>query len=301
MSRRSALDIALDHPGYPRLAPHRYALSDPGEWFGACGQLLIRRLDQNDKLEGVCKDLEISLAFATDIMDFVTAQAKAKVGKHFVASTSGDRIPPLPVRESTWRNANDIGSAIYRMAKRRVYVVRQILSVYATAVNSDQQLVLSVTSTRHLHVARVFAAFVKGLKIADLQIGLVAYENSRDAHADLNALSIQLKLDQDTPKRVEKARNQHADSPARQAGIEVVRTAPSGSVVDLAFFCAMILGAAVEAWRFTLPPASAPTAANPDQQVADHAEGVDPESKMPPASAIAGIEKTQGKTILQNS
>lgn len=300
MSRRSALDIALDHPGYPRLAPHRYALSDPGEWFGACGQLLIRRLDQSGKLEDICKDLEISVAFATDIMDLVAAQAKA-IGRHFATSASGDRIPPLPVRRSTWLNANDVGRAIYRMAKRRVYVVRQILSVYATAVSSDRQLVLSVTSTRHLHVGRLFTAFVRGLKIADLQIGLVAYKDRHGVHADLDALAGQLGLSPNSPKRLENARNLDADSPTRQAGIEVVRIVDSASVVDQAFFSAMVLGAAVEAWRFALPPASAPTAANSNQQIAYPAKAVDPESKMPPASAIEGIEETQGETILHRS
>jgi hypothetical protein len=301
MSRRTALDIALDHPGYPRLVPHEYALATPEEWFDRCGLLLKQHVVESDKLGVVCADLGLTQEFGTYMVDLVTRQGATRVGKHFGRSISGDPIPPLQMRESAWLNANDIGRAIYRMAKRRVYVVRQILSVYAIGVNSDQQLVLSVTSTRHLQVARVFTAFVRGLKIADLQIGLVAYENSRGAHADLNALSIQLKLDQDTPKRVEKARNQHSDSPARQAGIEVVRMVGSDSVADQAFFSAMVLSATVEAWRFTLPPAYAPPAGASGQHVPNPAKTIAPESKMPPVSAIDGIEDTQPEVILHGS
>ena len=301
MSRRSALDIALDHPGYPRLVPHKYALATPEEWFDGCGLLLRRHVVQSDKLDDVCADLGLTPEFGAYMVGFVTRQGATRVGKHFGRSISGDPIPPLPVRESIWLNANDIGRAIYKTAQRRIYVVREIVSVFAAAASSDKQLVLSITSRRHLHFARVFRAFVRGLKIADLQIGLVAYKDKHGVHADLDALAGQLGLSQDSPKRLENARNLVADSPTRQAGIEVVRIVGSASVVDQAFFSSMVLGAAVEPWRFTLPVASAPTAGASDQQVPNPAKTIDPESKMPPASAIEGIEETQPEVILHGS
>lgn len=121
MSRRSALDKALDHPGYPRPVPHKYALATPDEWFDRCGLLLRRHVVQSEKLGDVCADLGLTLDFGAYMVDFVKSQGVTGVGKHFGKSISGDLIPPLPVRESIWLNANDVGRAIYRMAKRRAW------------------------------------------------------------------------------------------------------------------------------------------------------------------------------------
>lgn len=301
MSRRSALDIALDHPGYPRLVPHMYGLSNPVDWFDRCGLLLRRTLIQSDRPEDVCADLGLTAEFAAYLLDLVTQQATARVGKHFGKSIGGDPMPPLPERECPWLKANDIGRAIYTMAQRRVYTVRKILSVFAAAASSDKQLVICTMSPRHLHVARVFKTFVEDLEIHDLRIGLVAYENIHGVHADLNELGIKLGLHEDTPKRVEMARNSRAGSPTRQAGIEVVRVVASRSVVDQAFFAAMILGAAVEAWRFILPTQTSPPAGVSDQQLTDPMNAVDTVLTIPPASADESIEETQHGAILNGS
>ena len=96
MSRRNSLDIALEHPGYPPLAPHDNALSFPANWFDRCGLLLRRRVIQSDKLKDVCADLGLTPEFSAYLLDLVAMQAKAGVGKHFGKSTGGFPIPPLP-------------------------------------------------------------------------------------------------------------------------------------------------------------------------------------------------------------
>ena len=222
------------------------------------------------------------------------------MGKHYVQSISGCPFPPLPSRESAWLNAIEIGRAMYRVAQHQRHIVRYILSLFAVAVNSDRQVVLSVASASHAQVARGFIRFVSSLGIRGLEIGLVAYRNRKGDSADLDALRACLGLPDGTQMRTEQARNANADSPARQAGLEVVRTTSKGRTPDQAFLSAMILGAAVEMWRFGSPVAPTPAAVTSGQQTSTPSDplDLDPRSKLQPAYETMGIAESHRESIL---
>src|ERR1035438_5793041 len=127
MSRRNALDVALDQPGYPRMAPHKFDLFEASEWFALCGQLTKRRVYEIEKLDSICDDISLRPDVAQDILGLISAQKDTKIGKHFV-SAAGGLIPPLPVRDAVWLNANEVGRAIFKLARHKKHVVRHALS-----------------------------------------------------------------------------------------------------------------------------------------------------------------------------
>lgn len=206
------------------------------------------------------------------------------------------------MRGAVWLDAIAIGRAILRSAKRDISTVRHVLSVFATTATLDRQIVLTVDTEKHLHFAGILIAFVRELEIDDLEIGLVAYKNNKGVHADLDDLCRRLELaPNSTPTRAEMARNAHADSPARQAGLEVLRVTRASAVTDQAFFFAMILGAAVEVSRFALPAASLSTAATYGQDISNPPRPLDPDpmSKMPPASAPGRVDQDVPRESVQ--
>ncbi len=303
MSRKNALSGALDRAGYRRMASHQYALPNPFEWFALCAQLLKRRVAEVERLGTVCRDILVDRDVALYILHLVSAWKTTRIGKHYVC-VAGGLIPPLPASDDIWLNAIAVGRAIFPMAKRDPATVRHVLSVYAMASNLDRQIVLTVGDKAHLHFAKIMIAFVKDLKIGGLKVGLVAFRNKAGVHADLHGLCGQLGLDPEhTPMRIENARNLDADSPTKQAGLEVLRVARASAVTDQAFFCAMIMGAAVQVWRFALPATSAAatgpsaiaaTAAAPTapaiQPVISYARPIDPTTKLPPATSRPGAD-----------
>lgn len=299
MSRKNALDGALNRHGYRRMAPHKFDLPDAREWFDLCGLLTQRRVAEVETLETVCKDIQIKRDVAQYILRFVSAWKTTRIGKHYV-SAAGGLIPPLPLRDDVWLDAIAVGRAIFRLAKRDIGTVRHVLSVFAMAANLDRQIVLTVAKEAHLHFARILIAFVKELEIDDHEIGLVAFENDKGMHADLQDLSGQLGLDPNTTSmRTENARNFKAASPARQAGLEVLRVARASAVTDQAFFSAMILGAAVQVWRFALPAASTPATETSDQPIPGRPKPTDPTLKLPPACASPGTDQDALRESLQ--
>jgi hypothetical protein len=299
MSRKNALDEALDQPGYPRMSPHEFDLPEAWEWFSICGLLAKRRVAEVEALDSVCKDISLNPDIAQGILDLIAAQETTKIGKHYV-STAGGLTPPLLVRDKVWLDAIEVGRAIFRLAKYDASTVRHILSVFAMAANSDRQIIITVGSEMHLRFARFLIAFVKKLAINDLRIGLVGYKNEIGVHADLDDLCVQLGLDpKSTPMRAENARNTQADSPVRQAGLEVLRITRASAVTDQAFFSAMILGAVVEVWRFALPAEASSTAETSDQRISSGPKPNDPKLKLPPVSARPSTDRATPRESFQ--
>jgi hypothetical protein len=299
MSRKNALDEALDQPGYPRMAPHEFYLPNAKEWFGICGLLAKRRIAEVETFESVCKEISLDQDAAKRILDLISAGATTKIRKHYV-NAAGGLVPPLPVRDDVWLDAIAVGRAISESAKRDTSKVRHVLSVFAMAANLDRQIVLTVGNEAHIHFAKILKVFVQELKIHDLGIGLVAFKNGKDMHANLRDLCEQLGLEpENTSMRTEKARNSGADSPARQAGIEVLRVARASAVTDQAFFSAMILGAAVQVWRFAPPSAATPATETSVRPVSSRVKPIDATLKLPPASASPGTDQDALRESLQ--
>jgi hypothetical protein len=294
MSRINALNGALNRHGYPKLVPHKFDLANGSEWFTLCGQLVKRRVAEVERLGSVCADILVNPDLALYILRFVAAYKTTRIGKHYITG-AGDLIPPLPARDDVWLDAIAVGREIFRLAKRDAGTVRHVLSVFAMAANLDRQIVLTVDEESHLHFARILISFVQDdLEIDDLQIGLVAFRNKAGVHADLHGLCGQLGLDPKcTPLRIESARNLKADSPTKQAGLEVLRDGRASAVTDQAFFSAMILGAAVQVWRFALPATAAAATRPSVQPVASCPRPTDPTSKLPPATARPGTDQDE--------
>jgi hypothetical protein len=299
MSRRNALDVALDQPGYLRMAPHDFKIPEASGWFELCGLLAKRRLAEVETLDSICRDISLQPVVAQNILDLISAHATTRIGKHYV-ETAGGLMPPLPLRDAVWLDANEIGRAIYQSAQHQTHVARHALSIFAAAASLDRQIVITVGSEKHLRFARFLISFVKKLAINGLGIGLVAYKNEIGMHADLEDLCRVLRLDpKTTPTRTENARNFKAVSPARQAGLEVLRITRASAVTDQAFFSAMILGAAVEMWRFALPAAAMSATETSDQPISSRPKPTDPTLKLPPAYARPSIDRDALRESLQ--
>jgi hypothetical protein len=140
--------------------------------------------------------------------------------------------------------------------------------------------------------------FVRDLDIDDLDIRLVGYKDKEGHHADFHAVSGQLHLANDTPMRTENARNVDAGSPVRQAGIEVVRSKAGKLVPDQAFYSALILGAAVETWRFGL---LAPPATNSGLQTASSPGPIGSGSKPQHGSETGDADERHGESVLNGA
>ncbi len=80
MSRKNALDEALDQPGYPRMAPHEFDLPEAKEWFGYCGLLTKRRVAEVEKLDSVCKDILLDPNVAQGILHLILRRQPQKSG-----------------------------------------------------------------------------------------------------------------------------------------------------------------------------------------------------------------------------
>ncbi len=264
MSRKSKLDAALEGSAYPPMVPHQYLLDQPEDWESTCSLLCQRHLHAQERLSDVCRDLGLDRATARHLVALIRAHECGRIGQSYVKSKiTRQRIPPLIRDFKAKIRANEIGHAILVVARQDAPLVRHVISTYAAAVSTDRQIVLTPTTATHMAYARALVEFVHGLRVEGLGFRLVAYENAKGEHADLDAFGMALGLDEEIPKRVVRARNPDADSPARQVGLEVVRTTSGGDVnVDEAFFAAMILGAAVEAWRFAVHA----SVMNPDGQ-----------------------------------
>jgi hypothetical protein len=99
--------------------------------------------------------------------------------------------------------------------------------------------------------------------------------------------------------RTEKARNFKADSPTRQAGLEVLRVARASAVTDQAFFSAMILGATVQVWRFALSAVAPPATETSDRPIPSRLKPIDPNVEVAACLASPGTDQDALRESLQ--
>jgi hypothetical protein len=261
MSRRSNLDQALqlhrivaDDPYWVN-APHDFSLRDNTDWHRLCHALMQRRFYCGENLSRVLHDLNLEGSLAHYMGNrLIEVASEAQIKKHLTKSATTNQYALKPLRKSAARlRASLIGRAMCTLALRDESIVRRVVANCARAANIDHQIEM-MSMAQHAPVGQAYVKFVRSLGVSDLNIRLVGYIVADGARTDKLAWLDALQLSEgDTLFRSQQARNTQFNSQALHAGIEVVRTVPSGTLQDGACAHAMLMGAIVEMWRLAAP------------------------------------------------
>ena len=261
MSRRSNLDQALqlqrivaDDPYWVN-APHDFSLRDNTDWYGLCRTLMQRRFFYGENLSRVLHDLKLEGELAYYMGNrLIEVASEAQIKKHLTKSDRTNQYALKPQRKSAVKlRASLIGRAMYALALRDESIVQRVVANYARAGNTDHQIEM-MSMAEHAPVGQAYIKFVRSLGVSDLDIRLVGYKVADGAKTDKSAWLNALQLSEDDILfRWQQARNTRFNSQALHAGIEVVRTVPSGAHQDGAFAHVMLMGAIMEMWRFAAP------------------------------------------------
>jgi hypothetical protein len=238
--------------------PHDFTSRVCDEWYQLCDAFMYRRFYSGESLQSVLQDLKLGVGFADymkgRLREFV---ADVQMRKHLTESPKTKQYALRSLRKFSVRaRAARVADAMYSLARLDEPIVRQVVSLYAPASNTDHEIEM-MSISRHASIGRAFVEFVRRLGMSDLDIQLIGYTTASGAKTNMPAWLHALELPRDTLVRWQRARNIGYDSPAGHAGIEAIRSRfPAGICKDGAFHHAMLLGALVEMWRFVAPPFS---------------------------------------------